>query len=106
MRIKLKKILNKKLGDKKVKVKFLFFPKIIGRELRWLEFVKIEYTYQEYMVSYDMGGVTEIGWIVTAWMPYDPVKDCSVYINEGCAHIDGILCDINNCSFINKHTHD
>lgn len=28
----------------------------------------------------------------------DPVKHCEVYKAEGCAHVDGFLCDMDNCS--------
>ena len=28
----------------------------------------------------------------------DPVKGCEVYKNEGCAHVDGLLCDFPECS--------
>lgn len=27
----------------------------------------------------------------------DPIKHCEVYKNIGCAHVDGILCDLHNC---------
>lgn len=27
----------------------------------------------------------------------DPVKKCNLYKNEGCAHVDGMLCDFPNC---------
>lgn len=28
----------------------------------------------------------------------DPVKHCEVYKKEGCAHVDGFLCDMETCS--------
>lgn len=28
----------------------------------------------------------------------DPVKYCNLYKEEGCAHVDGILCDFETCS--------
>ena len=28
----------------------------------------------------------------------DPVKHCTLYKEEGCAHVDGMLCDFNTCS--------
>lgn len=30
----------------------------------------------------------------------DPVKKCPVYLQEGCAHVDGPLCDFPNCSMV------
>lgn len=27
----------------------------------------------------------------------DPVKRCEVYKSEGCAHVDGLLCNIKDC---------
>jgi len=28
----------------------------------------------------------------------DPVKDCNTYKTEGCAHVDGMLCEVETCS--------
>lgn len=28
----------------------------------------------------------------------DPLNNCTLFLEEGCAHIDGILCDFPNCS--------
>lgn len=28
----------------------------------------------------------------------DPVKHCDLYKDEGCAHVDGFLCDFETCS--------
>lgn len=28
----------------------------------------------------------------------DPVKHCDVYKKEGCAHVDGMLCDMDKCT--------
>lgn len=28
----------------------------------------------------------------------DPVKNCALFIEKGCAHVDGMLCDFPNCS--------
>jgi len=30
-------------------------------------------------------------------MSEDPVKHCDLYKNEGCAHVDGFLCDYETC---------
>jgi hypothetical protein len=32
----------------------------------------------------------------------DPVKKCELYKNEGCSHVDGMLCDFPNCSMNNN----
>lgn len=28
----------------------------------------------------------------------DPVYHCNLYIDKGCSHVDGMLCDFPNCS--------
>lgn len=41
-------------------------------------------------------------------MSKDPVKHCTLYKDEGCSHVDGILCDFDTCSmrinYENKYT--
>lgn len=41
-------------------------------------------------------------------MSKDPVKHCSLYKEDGCSHVDGILCDFETCSmrigYDNKYT--
>ncbi len=27
----------------------------------------------------------------------DPVYNCVVYVNQGCAHVDGMVCDFDKC---------
>lgn len=36
----------------------------------------------------------------------DPVKSCPVYKNEGCAHVDGYLCNYPDCPMIEKTLND
>ena len=33
----------------------------------------------------------------------DPVKGCDLYKNEGCCHVDGILCDYPKCSMLKEY---
>ena len=33
----------------------------------------------------------------------NPVKYCEVYKNEGCCHVDGLLCDYPNCSILEDY---
>jgi hypothetical protein len=33
----------------------------------------------------------------------DPVYNCPVFLNEGCAHVDGPLCDYPNCNIIKEY---
>lgn len=33
----------------------------------------------------------------------DPVKNCEYYKHKGCAHVDGYLCLINECSTLLKY---
>lgn len=32
----------------------------------------------------------------------DPVRHCIVHKTEGCAHVDGYLCDMETCSILRK----
>jgi len=32
----------------------------------------------------------------------DPVEQCDLYKEKGCAHVDGLLCDYPNCSMNNE----
>ena len=98
MRFKLKNNPNPKLGDTKEKIKFLFFPLQLSNEVRWLEVTKIKYVYSSYVESYDMGAHEGRRWIATSWLPYDPVKDCEIYKTAGCVHVDGMLCNIDECN--------
>lgn len=52
-----------KRGDERVIEKFLFFPRTIGTEKRWLEFAKIRQ-------RYDSAGIakTEKVWKDVAWV--------------------------------------
>lgn len=33
---------------------------------------------------------------------HDPVKHCPVYKSEGCAHVDGMFCNMSTCSSLKK----
>lgn len=33
----------------------------------------------------------------------DPIKHCEVYIDHGCSHVDGFLCDIKTCPILQEH---
>jgi len=33
----------------------------------------------------------------------DPVRSCELYKDEGCAHVDGYLCDFPNCDMRNSY---
>ena len=95
MRFKHENIPEPKLGNTKSEVKFLLFPKRLDNETRWLEFAKIEYS--SYLSNKGQK------WLATSWLPYDPVKDCEMYKTEGCIHVDGMICDIEECnSKLNK----
>lgn len=32
----------------------------------------------------------------------DPIKHCNVYKKEGCAHVDGPLCNMKTCEILSK----
>ena len=36
----------------------------------------------------------------------DPVKGCDVYKKEGCAHVDGFLCDYPGCSILKNYRNE
>lgn len=33
----------------------------------------------------------------------NPVKDCTLYKEEGCAHVDGMLCDFPKCCMYREY---
>lgn len=37
------------------------------------------------------------------WRNSDPIKNCPVYKNEGCSHVDGLLCDFPNCDIYHDY---
>ena len=34
----------------------------------------------------------------------DPMTSCDVYRKEGCAHVDGFLCDVEKCDILESYT--
>lgn len=62
-----------KYGDKRVVRKFLWFPKSLLNETRWLEFAYIEERYEEsYSISYNLFGLyrkeTLYNWVEKEFM--------------------------------------
>lgn len=44
--------------------------------------------------------------VLDSWKKYrenDPVRSCDVYKTVGCAHVDGMLCDMKTCEILKKH---
>lgn len=37
------------------------------------------------------------------WRNSDPIRKCPVYKNEGCSHVDGLLCNFPNCSTYHEY---
>lgn len=37
------------------------------------------------------------------WRNSDPIKNCPVYKNKGCSHVDGLLCNFPNCSTYHEY---
>jgi len=33
----------------------------------------------------------------------DPTKQCRVYLEKGCSHVDGVLCDFPKCSILTSY---
>lgn len=46
------------------------------------------------------GIITSIAAGVSALWKNDPVYSCQVHKTEGCAHVDGLLCDFPDCSIL------
>lgn len=40
------------------------------------------------------------------WRNSDPVRKCPVYKNEGCSHVDGLLCNFPNCDIYHDYMGD
>lgn len=58
-------------GDIKIKRKFALFPIEINNEVRWLEFVNIQYMYREKVyIQYknDIKGYIYTGWTLEAFV--------------------------------------
>ena len=34
--------------------------------------------------------------------PPDPVYNCPYHKKHGCSHVDGLLCDMNNCNILDE----
>lgn len=39
-------------------------------------------------------------WHKLTRQPDDPVRNCKVYKAVGCAHVDGMLCNMNTCDVV------
>ena len=37
------------------------------------------------------------------WRNSDPAKHCPVYTEQGCAHVDGMLCNFPDCTTYHKY---
>lgn len=37
------------------------------------------------------------------WRNSDPVHHCTAYLDKGCSHVDGMLCDFPNCDIYKRH---
>ena len=42
------------------------------------------------------------------WWYYnnDPVKKCNLHINEGCSHVDGLLCNYLYCDMMQEYNRE
>ena len=36
----------------------------------------------------------------------DPVYGCEVWLNEGCSHVDGLLCNYPECEILKQYRKD
>lgn len=39
---------------------------------------------------------------IKEWLA-DPVRGCELYKNEGCSHVDGLLCDYPKCKMLKEY---
>lgn len=44
-----------------------------------------------------------IGDVIYYTCKNDPVHNCKLYREQGCSHVDGMLCDFPNCSMNNEY---
>ena len=92
-----------KVGDERISIKFLILPLRIGDERRWLEAAKVRSVYKSYAGDDSYGNTIELSLCShEEFLPYDPVKDCDIYKAAGCAHVDGMICDIEACEEVNN----
>ena len=111
MRWKKKAHKSPKIGDKKSKLKFLWCPLCLNNECRWLEIAKIEYKYLQFEdieimqagSFFDVVPTTKNKWVPQRFLRYDPVKDCEYYLENGCVHVDGPVCHIDDCNILNDY---
>ncbi len=82
-----------KRGDERIITTFLWFIKTIGTDKRWLEYAKIKQKFE----GYEGYEGYELIWRDVEFVPHDPVYDCNLCKDKGCAHIDGYLCNIETC---------
>ena len=64
--------------EKRIIVKFAWWPIRIEEEYRWLEFVRIAQVWNGWFTEY--GPWRFPIWKTIRFLPYDPVKDCEIYI--------------------------
>ena len=77
--------------------------KFIDNDFGWFEFAKILYgQYEGYTYEYEEAFPYDY-WKAIKFLPYDPVKDCEVFKETGCSHVDGFLCNMDNCSTLKKY---
>ena len=50
--------------------------------------------------------IRRIGQLIFGVRENDPVYNCPVHIEEGCAHVDGMLCDMKTCEILKKKKED
>ena len=49
-----------------------------------------------------MISIRRIGQFIFGIREDDPVYNCVVYAEEGCAHVDGMLCNMKTCEILRK----
>jgi len=46
--------------------------------------------------------ISKIIMFIRSYIKNDPVHSCDVYKSKGCAHIDGMLCDMKTCPILEE----
>lgn len=59
---------NPDIGDKRTRKKFLFLPKTIAGETRWLESAEFEEEYVTIVVASKSGPTQKERWVETKWI--------------------------------------
>ena len=87
-----------KIGDERIVSTFLFFPRRIAQDWRWLEVTRILQIFLGWRYS-RFNFCARARWKDVGFLKSDPMYDCAA---GGCSLMDGPLCDITTCKGANE----